>query len=338
MHVTEFPKRLLISLRRVFRLLLVLSACTLVLGRSALPPSDLNESVRAFTRLIEFDFVSWTLEALSVKIRETALGTATYISGSERSELVLAYLELVDHIRDVENRIDAIFSDPNVQDPMADSRSLRTELNELKARQAQLGQLAESTLQHQLSQTLAELGLAFGGQSIPPVLYRTTPLPSVLIVSPRDTIRQAANISLHPDLTIDERESLEDQVDQDLNVSSLVVSVGGIGLYPSMVIGTSDINTLSEIVAHEWIHNFLTLRPLGINVFASAELLTMNETTANIAGKEISRALVAQHYPEFRRSLKNRPLRHRNPNWNLSRPHSTSAPRCVSPASPSTSS
>ena len=143
------------------------------------------------------------------------------------------------------------------------------------------------------------MGLAYGGQAIPPVLYHSTPLPWALIVSPRDAIRQEEDINLVPDLTVDEHAALEEQVDEKLDVSSLVVGIGGIGLYPTMVAQTSNLNWLSEVVAHEWIHNFLTLRPLGMNYMTSPELRIMNETAASIAGKEIGRAVLEKYYPEF---------------------------------------
>jgi hypothetical protein len=88
-------------------------------------------------------------------------------------------------------------------------------------------------------------------------------------------------------------------VDQALNVSSLIVDIGGIGLYPTMVMQTSDLNYLTEVVAHEWIHNYLSLRPLGINYLTSPELRTINETTASIAGREIGRATMERYYPDL---------------------------------------
>ncbi len=121
------------------------------------------------------------------------------------------------------------------------------------------------------------------------MLYHSTPLPTALIVSPRDEIRQDANISLQSELSADERTALEDQIDSALDVSSLIVNIGGIGVYPTMVMQTSNLNFLAEVVAHEWVHNFLTLRPLGINYLTSPELRTMNETAASIAGNEIGR-------------------------------------------------
>jgi hypothetical protein len=66
-----------------------------------------------------------------------------------------------------------------------------------------------------------------------------------------------------------------------------------------MVAQTSNLNWLSEVVAHEWVHNFLTLRPLGFSYMNSPELRIMNETTASIAGKEIGRAVLEKFYPEL---------------------------------------
>jgi hypothetical protein len=66
-----------------------------------------------------------------------------------------------------------------------------------------------------------------------------------------------------------------------------------------MVMETTDINGLAEVVAHEWVHNYLTLRPLGISYMNTPEVRTMNETAAAIAGKELGRAVVAKYYPDF---------------------------------------
>ena len=70
-------------------------------------------------------------------------------------------------------------------------------------------------------------------------------------------------------------------------------------MYPTMVMETSNLNWLVETVSHEWIHNVLTLRPLGANYFKSPELRIMNETTANLAGKEIGATVIERFYPEL---------------------------------------
>jgi len=66
-----------------------------------------------------------------------------------------------------------------------------------------------------------------------------------------------------------------------------------------MVYQTNSLEWLSDVVAHEWIHNYLTLRPLGLNYMDNQEMRTINETTASIAGTEIGRALLETYYPEL---------------------------------------
>lgn len=264
-----------------------------------MPPGDLAQRARAFTRQIEFDFVGWTLDALRVKLGQFALGSDNYISSDSQHQLVVDYLGLIHQIQRVEAQLNVVFADPNISDPQSASADLRTTLDDLYAQRDQVAPVAEAILQTQLSSVASDLDLTFGGQPVPPVLYHSTALPWALIISPRDEIRQEADISLIPDITVDQHVVLEKQVDGALDVSSLVVGIGGIGLYPTMINQTSNINWLTEVIAHEWTHNILSLRPLGLNYFTSPELRTMNETAASIAGKEIGLALIERYYPEF---------------------------------------
>ena len=282
-----------------FHLVLALLVLLTLLGSSSLPPGDHTERVRAFTRDIEFDFVGWTLDALRLKLFEATLGTGGYLSTDSRHRLVLDYLDLVAQIQQVEGYINLIYADPDIADPRLASAPLLNKMDGLHAQRDRIAPVAESVLQSQLSYVIDRLGISLGGQPIPPVLYHSTPLPTTLIVSPRQVIRLDENISLLPDFTVDKRVELEEKVDRTLNVSSLVENIGGIGMYPTMVQQTSNLDWLSEVLAHEWVHNFLTLRPLGINYLTSPELRIMNETTASIAGKEIGRALLEAFYPEL---------------------------------------
>lgn len=278
---------------------LVLGLLIAVLGSSSLPPGDRTERVRAFTRAIEFDYVGWTISALHLKVLEASLGTAGYLRNEDQHRLVLEYLDLIRQIERGEALITSIYADPAQSDPHRAAQPLREELERLYRQQKELQPLAESILQEQVSFVVARLGLALGGQPVPPVLYHSTPLPLALIVSPRNVIRQDENISLVPDLPLEQRIQLEEQVDRALNVSSLVVNIGGVGTYPTMVQQTSSFDWLCEVVAHEWVHNFLTLRPLGVNYMTSPELRVINETVASIAGKEIGRLVLETFYPEL---------------------------------------
>jgi len=280
--------------------LFVLLMGILLLAYSTVPPGDQLERVRAFTRHIEFDYITWTLSALGGKLRDGALGTQTYLADEQIDrQVVLDYIDLVERIQLAEGHLESIYADPEVSNPELPSALVRQQLEEMYAEREQLAPLAEAVLQSQVTAIVAELGLTYGGQPFPPVLYRTTSLPTALIISPRDVIRQEHNISLPPEMTADERTALEDQVDAALEVSSLVVNVGGIGLYPTMVMQSTNINWLAEVISHEWTHNFLTLRPLGVSYMVSPDQRTMNETAASIAGKEIGSVLIERYYPEL---------------------------------------
>lgn len=287
------------KIRSCFRLSSVLTLLVLILSSSVSLPGDQYERVRTFTRDIEFNFVSWTFEAVWGKLEQAVLGVYSYIEYQERPQLVLEYLSLVNDIRDKEAQLAYIYTNPEIADPLASSAAIRSELYQLYQQRHDLQPLAEAVLQEQLSTVIAELDLAIGGQTFPPVLFQTTPPPFALIVSPRDKIQQEANISILPEMTLDEIVELEAKVDQTLDVSTLVVSIGGIGLYPTMVMQSTDMNWLMETIAHEWVHNYLTLRPLGINYMTSPQLRTINETVAGMVGKELGQEVIERYYPEL---------------------------------------
>lgn len=286
-------------LRRIVRNLLILLLFALVQVRSEYNTTDPNERVRRYTRWQEFDYVSWTLDALRLKQQQAALNLPRYLTLEQQRQIVLRYLERVERLNQVRSEINTLYADPNLPNPQQAAAALLAEQDALvKEINQRLAPLAESVMQYQLSVVIAELGLGLGGQPIPPPLYHVTSLPYALIVSPREVIRQDADISLVADLSLDEIVRLESEVERGLNVSALVVPVGGVGTYPTMVMSTTDLNWLAEVIAHEWIHNTLTLRPLGALYYASPEMRTINETTASIAGKEIGAALIERFYPE----------------------------------------
>lgn len=285
-------------LGRVINLTLIL--VLLLLQGGAVPQLEaVGQQARAYTRQVEFDYVEWTLDAVWVKLRQAALGLARYIEPSAQSDLVRDYVRLVAELQYNESQLAIFHANPDqaaVADQIAELDGL---LDNQYARRANLAPLAESVLQAQIAEVVAEFGLAGGGQPLPPLLFHSTPLPWALIVSPRDAIQQDANISLETALTLDEHIAIEDAVSAGLDLATLVVPVGGIGTYPTMVAQTSGLNWLAEVVAHEWIHNYLTWHPLGFLYSESPELTTMNETTANIAGKAIGARVIERFYPEL---------------------------------------
>jgi len=283
-----------LSLRNLFWLLISI----LLLTSSSLAPANATEQVRAFTRNTEFDFVAWTLDALGIKLSQAALGAQDYLDTAGQHDLVLSYIDLVGQAEQLDYQISSIYADPNQKDPLTKSADQRKQLADLNVKINHLAPLVESIIQSQVTMIAAEQGLTVGGVPPPPVMYHVTDLPLALIVSPLNAIKEDQDISLQAGMTAAGEDSLEKQVEGKLNVSALVVEIGGIGIYPTMVERTSDLNWLTETIAHEWTHNFLTLRPLGLNYDTSNELRTMNETTAVLVGHELGSAVIQRFYPE----------------------------------------
>lgn len=283
----------------ILRLLIVIAVCLPVLGRSTIAPANPSEHIRSFTRSIEFDYVSWIGDALWLKLSQTALGVNRYLSAQKQHEIVLEYLSLVQKLAQTEGQIAVVYGDPEVIDHDQATLDLRRNLQTYNTRMREIGAIAETILQSQIGNVAASEGLTLGGQPIPPVWFHSTPLPLALIISPRNSIQSDEDISLLPDLSLDQVVSLEDRVSKAENVSALVVPVGGIGVYPTMVMRTPDLDWLAETISHEWTHNYLTLRPLGVNYESSPEMRTMNETTASIAGKELGKEVIQRYYPEL---------------------------------------
>ncbi|MBK8617210.1 MAG: hypothetical protein IPN96_08885 [Anaerolineales bacterium] len=284
---------------RGLEITLALTILALLTGYSNPSLTDKIEKVRTYTRQIEFNYVSWMTDAALLKMRAASIGAPYTLEHAAQKQIVSEYLRNTQSILEKEYFLEQLYADASITDKELASQTLRAELAEQYARQKELAPLAESILQDQVSQVIAELGLTVIGQPVPNVWYHSTPLPMALIVSPRDHIEQTANISVTTDLTLDEQAALESKVDQGLNTSSLVVGIGGVGVYPTMVMRTTNLNWTLSTVAHEWIHNYLTLRPLGVLYSETPELRTMNETTASIAGDEIGALVIKQFYPEL---------------------------------------
>lgn len=287
------------KIRRIIRNLVFVFIGLFLLSGSLLWPIDEIQRIRIFTSNYEFNYVNWTIHALVEKSAQGAFNPVRYMSDDEQKSVVKQYLTLLQTIQKNNFEIEKIFADPEIDNPKDAAQQLLSKQNDLNDFRGKLEPLAESILQKQISESLSELQLTAGGQPIPPLLYRVTPLPLALIVSPRNNIREIADISLLPDLTLDQITDLENQIEGQLNVSALVVPVGGIGLYPTMVMSTTNFNFLVEVISHEWTHNFLTIRPLGLNYETSPEMRTINETTANLSGKEIQKQVLSQFYPEY---------------------------------------
>jgi hypothetical protein len=245
-----------------------------------------------------FDFVEWEAGALLDKAANDTLDPQSYMREAERVEYVSDYLKLVDDIARLEQQVEAIYIDPAIVDPETASAALRADRDALRRQQEQRQALAEAIVQAQVSRMLDEYGLGIGGEVFPPVAIRFTQLPTILIVSPRNRIERIGSYALEHGMTVEQMDRLELSIDQDMNVSSVIEPLGGLAVYPAMLIETGYTSHVFEITAHEWMHHYLTFYPLGLSFGATPELYTMNETVASIVGREIGWAVLNRYYPK----------------------------------------
>ena len=284
---------------RVFHLFLSFMILVLVLTTSIWYPANSFDSIRQFTRSFEFDYIGWELDAGWKKISLLSLGSTHHLNDFQQRKIINDYFILMNSSNELRRRITEIYSDPQVSSPEKKALRFENELDKVAHLLDLQMHITESVLQYQIGRTLRTLGITDIGTPFPPILFQTTKLPKQLIISPRDVIIQEKSVSLSADIAVNEIIKLENDVEENLNYSALIVPVGGVSTYPTMVINTTDLKYLIETVAHEWIHNYLFFRPLGIRYASSQELRTINETTASIAGGEISRAVIEAFYPDF---------------------------------------
>ena len=176
------------------------------------------------------------------------------------------------------------------------------ELAALRSERDRLENAVEAVLEERVSRVAKDVGLESSFPFFPkarwlfpPVDFEFAAPPRVLAISPRDRIYLESTRLLRSDLTPKDIEKVEQRWEAK-GVSALVAGVGGVGTYPSALPPDADYGHLLETVAHEWLHQYLFFRPLGSRYFSDPALATINETVANMAGRELG-ALVAEQYP-----------------------------------------
>lgn len=278
---------------------LVLIVVTVSLAASGVPMVEASQRVQRYTRAHEFEFLSWTADALAIKFSQYTLRAGGHLAPEARTSLVLEYFGLAREASTLEARVNEIFGDPAIENPEAEAQGTQAKLSDVQRRLSQIQSTAESVLAEQVSVILADAGLDFAGEVLPPVAFHFSRTPLAMIASPRDVIRQEANVQLNPGLSVGEQIRLEEQVERGTGLSALVVPIGGLGTYPTMIQETSAVSWVVETIVHEWVHNYLAFHPLGLNYSTSPELRTMNETVASLLGRELGRMALGRYYPAY---------------------------------------
>ena len=161
-------------------------------------------------------------------------------------------------------------------------------LDDTEAQAESLSGGAEETVEAYISAVIVEEGLGLFGEVVfPPVDVRLTQPPKLLIVSPRERIDRKHDVLLRPDMSLSERERVEHRIFRDDNMSALVEDIGGLATYPASVANGHSMRWTMQAASHEWLHHYFFFKPLGQNMFDNDDMFQLNETIANVAGREI---------------------------------------------------
>ena len=280
------------------KLLLLSWLCLFTLTREWPPFGDEYYRITQLVGQRQFDFLSWEVGAIADKAEGVLSNYDAFLDEASRQQTVLDYLSLIQQSQQIESQINQIYTDPTVIDPAAATAVLQTQLTQLRSQINDLQSVAEAIVQDQVSQILVDEKFGVLGQAWPPVMMRMTPLPSLLIISPRDHIERIYGVSLVPGLSAAEMDALETAVFEQLDLSALVVPIGGMGTYPAMIMETSSINWLAEVTSHEWSHHWMSFFPVGWN-YGDPQVRIINETIAAIFDQEIGTRVIDRYYPEF---------------------------------------
>ncbi len=182
-------------------------------------------------------------------------------------------------------------------------------LADIEAEKETLEDRVRSTLSRQVGEVLAEEGIYNPFQNylpwkvpFPPVYFRLEEPPNLLVISPRDRIEYTRGLTLDPGTRTKKAVEIESSADA-LGVSSLVVPLGGMATYPSFVVADYGLRFAIDVVTEEWLHQYLTFKPLGLlytlhlaEILRNPEIATLDETVASIAAKEIGDKVYRKYY------------------------------------------
>jgi hypothetical protein len=289
--------------RKMKRIILIVLVLVCFLCGSCAPGESFDSRLNSIVRPYLFSIVGWEFKAVPQEAGQLFSGEQEDI-GNE-VHVVTEYFTCVERIKALEKEIEAA----KASNGESDLAQLEDELNRLQKQKIALVDTVERIIEKQIRDILNQEGifnpLVESEIGFPPVNFTLEQLPHVLVISPRDKIESIREIILQPDLTLEEKEKIEAEVDA-LDVSSLVVAIGGVATYPTLVDSEASLRSTIEITAEEWLHQYLAFKPLGFRyildltgISRNYDIATMNETLAGMVSKEIGSRVYEKYYSEY---------------------------------------
>ena len=312
--------------RAASQTVILLLVLTFAGGSAQTSLQDRNRAIKTATALPDFNFVAWEVGALGQKILAGRRHAVNELNEEAQVELVRAYLARREQIGRLEEELNRMVSEaarvggadlfaptesiperavssssrPRAGTPEMplETADLQRELSELRRQQMDERPRVEAVIERQVREELVKAGLAVRGFVWPPVQFTFIEPPLKLTVSPRErisTIHSRVLQTNYDPVTLAESERA---IEASANLSAHISRIGGIAVYPAMIVEQPSLQWVLSTVAHEWAHHYLFLFPLGLRYATSDEVTTLNETVSEIVGNEIGERLMLRYYPE----------------------------------------
>ena len=234
-----------------------------------------------------YGLVSWEFENFFDKWRHrvwTALPW-TPTSEADRRRALDRYVVLVDELRIAKDLLSEVSSENGSDQGNVSNAQLA--VDRLIAERDGLRDGVEEFLEQAVADAIRSAEVDLVGSFVwPPVDFRIDSPPKLLVTSPRDVIRRDEDVLIDPEISIDDIEKIENELAEVANISAVVLQTGGLASYPN-VIPTADLERLLDVAAHEWLHAYLVFNPFGRAYFDGGDIRVMNETLADIFGREV---------------------------------------------------
>ena len=276
--------------------IIAISLVLLTMGSGTLRLSPLEMAAVPY----RYDLLTWEVAHLPDKWLHKLKSFLPWNSQSRQEKLseLRKFFQIREEIQALERELATLGERPSqnreptgstaMLDRERELEGVQDEIKALRSERSAIKAGVEETLESEVSAVLAREGLSSRiGLIFPPVDVALTSPPKVLVVSPRHRIEREQTMLLKADMKVEDMEKLEEKIFRKLDRAALVVGIGGVATYPTIVKEDSSLRSAAVTAAHEWLHTYWFFKPMGWNIFSTPQMHTLNETAADLAGREL---------------------------------------------------
>ena len=266
------------KLKLFFLIGLVLLITPIGVSCAPSPQANLNSAINTATKGYRFSIFRWEVSAIFSEIKQTWEDRNLSANNSQT---------VVDYFNDY----------PQNTLSLSGTTALQNKV--------------ETIIELQIRAVLRQNGIINPFDSVfrinfPPIAFEMAEPPHLLVISPRNQIDRIRDVLLLQNMTTDQMNNIENQVEAS-GYSALAVELGGLGVtYPTFVNSNSSLHDVLNAATEEWVHQYLAFKPLGfryvldlLGISRNQDIITMNESLAGIVSSEIGDEVYNKYYASY---------------------------------------